>query len=388
MLISRWLAILLLWSLTATSRAVAQDDWQVTGLAVNAPSMAVGWWYRGGSPLTRGFNVDDAYFALYAIEVSPGLQYMVQLSVPPSLRHIRVCLYDRWPLQDGARRIELPNGPVVVPPHAVRFVYRWRVGISSRSNGSMLYLLVRCPRMPGRHSRRFPRIAVLTPSSPPNGLPGKGVTYLSGPRDLVLSAGTPAVSYLLRPAEPAQGSVIAPHWTPPGDLISNGRFRAGLKNWVPQDVNSTVSQLPSVDADGLRLPAGTSVRQQLDAAVGQSLSLVLWTDLRLIPAPHGGSNAPELVIALCYRDVHGDDHCRSDAHRIRFYPATGNADGDASPVRRVPADHWYHFQTDISGVKPAPARLDDIVLKALVGKGTVRIREIHLLLRGKDDAAH
>ncbi len=386
----RPLVVLLLWSLSAIAWAGAQQEWRVTALGINAPVAVGGWWYQGGSPLTRGLHVDGTYVALYAVDVFPGMQYTVQLSVPSSLQHIRAYLYDRWPLLAGARRVALPNGPLVVPPSAARFVYRWRVGIAARSSSNLLYLLLAYPRFPGRHSHWAPRIVVYAPPLLPGQNMGDGVTYLQGPRALVLSGSAPAVSYLLQPAEPVIQAAASPVWTPPGDLISNGNFRAGLKNWVPQIVSDAGRKAVNVDAGSLRLAPGGAVRQQLDADVAHAASLVLWTDLRLNTEPRSGTVAPALVIALCYHDVGGAAHCGNDARRIRFYPATAkattNADTGARSARRIPTGRWFHFQADIDTLKPAPARLDSIALIAAGKAGGAQVRDIHLILRGDDDA--
>ena len=146
----RPLVVLLLWSLSAIAWAGAQQEWRVTALGINAPVAVGGWWYQGGSPLTRGLHVDGTYVALYAVDVFPGMQYTVQLSVPSSLQHIRAYLYDRWPLLAGARRVALPNGPLVVPPSAARFVYRWRPGIAAPISRHPRDLVLACQGFPGR----------------------------------------------------------------------------------------------------------------------------------------------------------------------------------------------------------------------------------------------
>ncbi len=380
------MVVLLLWSLSAIASAGTQDDWRVMELGINAPVAVGGWWYRGGTPLARGLDVGGAYVALYAVEVLPGMQYTLQLSVPSSLQHIRAYLYDRWPLLAGARRVPLPNGPLVVAPGASRFVYRWRVGIAARSRSDLLYLLLRYPHAPARHSRWAPRIAVYAPPLLPGRSLGAGVTYLQGPRALVLSGDAPAVSYLLQPAEPIRQAAASPAWIPPGDLISNGHFRAGLKNWVPQVAGDSGRKAVTVDAGGLRLSPAAAVRQQLDADVAQASSLMLWTDLRLNIGSHGTTAAPALVIALCYHDARGVGHCGNNARRIRFYSTTAKARTDVWSERRIPAGRWFHFQADVDKLKPTPTKLDSVALIAEGTAGTVQVREIHLIERSDDNA--
>lgn len=385
--------LLVLWCLPLMGQAAPPGGWQVTELRLNTPTMG-GSWYPANSPLSRGLHVDSGYVGLYAVEVLPGLEYTVQLSVPHGLKRIRVFLYDRWPMLLKARAVQLPTGPVVVTPRSRRVTYRWRVGISARSTGSLLYVLVHYPRNPGHHRAYAPRLLVGSPPLGPQHQVGQGITYLQGPRQLVLYGDRAPVAYVFQPAAPASPRQPRPTWTVPGDLISNARFAGGLKNWVPVDSPSGSARGPDVDTAGLVLPAGAGVRQQLDADVTGARSLVLWADLRLDAQAGAGDalrhSSPGFSVDICYRDARDQRHCHEGAYEVNFYPGEpGSAD---SPLKDkgsgtgelVPSGRWVRYQTDLSELDPAPVRIESIALRADPGAGAARVREVHLILGSHD----
>lgn len=397
-------ALMLSTMLPAAWAGTPLDRWQVTELRMNVPAVG-GWWYASRSPLSRGLNIGGGYVAIYAAQVLPGLQYTLQLSTPTGLQRIEAYLYDRWPLLTGARRAALPSGPVVLTPHARRITYRWHVGISARSTGNLLYVLVRYPRNPARRRNLEPRILVSSPPLSPTHRVGHGVTYLQGPQDFVLSADTSVVSYVFHPGPVGGGAEVpSPGWAVPGDLISNGRFRSGLKNWVPVNEDDALNAQSQARAEpragGLHLPPDSAVRQQIDADVSHARSLVLWADVRLDAAAARGPLAgrgPSLGIDICYRDTQGGEHCGGKADRIEFYTRAahgttlgrpgGAASGDPGTLsaEHIAAGHWYRYQVDLVRLRPPPAHIDSITL--LGGHGahtTSTLREVHLIVRSED----
>ncbi|MEJ2346409.1 MAG: hypothetical protein P8090_13545 [Gammaproteobacteria bacterium] len=355
----------------------------MTQLPLNRPAVG-GWWYGAGSPLSRRLNVSSGYAALYAVQVLPGVQYTLQLSTPRSLQRVHASLYDRWPLLPGARRIALPSGPLVVPPRGHRLTYRWRFGVSARSTADLLYLVVEYPLDPGRRGPSSPYITVSSPPRSPLHSAARGVTYLQGPRDLVLVGQPAAVSYVFDPSAPPAASAPLSRWSVPGDLISNGNFDTGLKNWVPLDLNATGRDAAGVRDGILRLPPAAGVRQELDADVHGAGSLLLWVDLRLDGA--AAAIGPGLAIEVCYRDRGRRRHCGRQAQRLDFYDAAAPPDNAAAAGQRVPAGRWYRYQSQLLNLQPPPARIESIALFGGRGAGTARVRQIHLILRGRGHA--
>lgn len=385
-----WVGLLVCAPLAANT--VRAGGWRVTELRLNTPTME-GQWYASASPLARGLGIRAGYMALYTIEVLPGLQYTLQLRVPRAAERVRVYAYDRWPLSAGARRFALPSGPVTWPPRARRITYRWRIGISPRSTGTLLYLMVWFPRPWPAGPVTAPVLLVRSPPIVPTHRIGRGITYLDGPRDLLLSGESGAVSYTLLPAAPAVPVRSARVWTAPRDLVINGRFSAGLRGWVPRTGADGRGLEPTVGSQGLRLAPGTGVRSQLDADVARARALVLWADVRLGRATSGDGGRttgdPGLTIALCLRDEAGRRHCGRHSDRIEFFrQGKGNAATAAAAgrIRRlIPAGTWYRFQIDLAGGPSHPAHIDSIDLSAGTA-GTAWVREVHLIRGGTSDA--
>lgn len=356
--------------------------WQVTELRPNKPVVG-GVWYRTGSPLDRGLNDGSGYVALYAVEVVPGAQYTLQLKAPHSLSHIRAYVVDRWPGDAGARRNPLPTGPVVIAPHARRVTYRWRIGVSARSRGDVLYLLVRYPQDPGRRSSLAPRIVVFSPPISPMHAAGHGVTYLQGPSGLMLMDDATMTPSMGLAAMPDRFGADRRGRESSGDLVSNGLFTAGLKNWNPIHADRQGDVGPRVGADGLGLLPGTGVRQQLDADVGRDDALVLSADVRVDREPHAAAG-PAMTIAVCYRDELGHRHCGDQAYRSVFYAGRTPAGRDAHR-ETVPNGRWHRFRVDLMQVQPRPEHIESISLIGPARAGSARVREVHLLPEERDE---
>lgn len=384
------LFILLLCSVLAQASAGTQlDDWHVMKLRLNSPLVG-GRWYASTSPLSRGLGLSRGYVALYTASVIPGQLYTLQLSVPKKLKHVHVFLYDRWPLLTDTRQFPLPVGPVVIGLHARRITYRWQIGISSRSVSNLLYILVQYPREPKKRHAFAPRLELITPPVESIHTTGHGVTYLQGPRELMLFGSSPQTSYLLRPEVTSSYADAPSDRILPGDLISNGRFYSGLKSWVPVIVRKRSGNTPSVGRQGLHLPSGIGVRQQLDADVAEAHALLLWIDLRLT-SPEGERlslrNSPRLDIEVCYRDNRDRRHCGEQAKHFELYAGKRQkvlVREPSNSTRHQTAEHWRHYVFNLSLNKPLPKYIDSIILLNTGRRGAVWVRQIHLFSRSDD----
>lgn len=388
---SRLLPLLaVVWLLPAMTWAgPLSRHWRVTELWPNKPVVG-GVWYRTGSPLDRGLNVGTGYVALYVIEVVPGAQYTLQLKAPHSLQRIRAYVVDRWPGDTGARRMALPTGPAMIAPHARHVTYRWRIGVAARSPGNLLYLLVRYPRDPGRRLELAPKIIVFSPPISPMHDIGHGVTYLQGPGELMLSDDAMTAPAMLPAEMSGHFDDAQPGWPSSGDLVSNGRFAAGLKNWTPIHVGQQGAREPTVDSEGLRLLPDTGVSQQLDADVAHDDALVLRAYLRVERASGARDGHPGLTITVCYQDGLGRRHCGDNAYRSLFYVADmpEKASGASrSQEKMVPNGRWYRFKVNLMDVTPKPIHIESISLLGPAHAGRAQVREVHLLPE-EDDATH
>lgn len=374
-----------------TLAGVPADRWQVTKLQLNRPALARNW-YGSNSPLNRGLHIQRGYIAVYAVEVLSGLQYTLQVTALHHLQGIRAYLYDRWPLLPGAHQIALPNGPVVLTPHTKHITYRWRLGISAHSTGNMLYIVVRSPRNPGYRSRYELHVVLRSPPIAPHHILGHGITYLNGPRNFYLYGGAYPMSYALQPLDLPKSSQELSDAAGFIDLVSNGLFRQGMKNWLP-DGTAASDKMPSINAMGLRLPSNVGVGQELDADVEHADSVQLQIDFRLDPLADNNADSGKgsgLAIALCYRDRQGK-HCGANAHHILFH-LSGKGGGAVTKLdgknRSIAAAQWYRYQIDLMNIKPKPVRIDSISLLSCGSKGMASIREVHLFLRRSKHVMH
>jgi hypothetical protein len=197
---------------------------------------------------------------------------------------------------------------------------------------------------------------------------------------------------MLHPSGSVSHGVSTSAWKVPGDLISNGRFDAGLKNWVPQQADASGSDVPTVSIKGLRLTPGAGVRQQLDVDVVHARSLLLWADLRIdkiLAGKSAADNDPNIDIEVCYQDIQGGQHCGAQAHHIEFYAGNKGIPGDrksAGITQHIPVGQWYRYQIDLLDMKPTPAHIESIALHSAGSTDTAWVREIHLILRGGEHA--
>ena len=328
------------------------------------------------------------YLAVYAAEMEPGQNYDLGLRLQADLNtRVRVAIFDRSPWAPGARRYDLPMGPVIRTA-SPEVEYRWHVGVSPHSEGRTMFITIEAvPGTPGQWCGVWYAIYLArAPRSPMNTL-GRGITYLEGPRDLVLPGRREgSSSYMMAAPDPlAAGSgPSGPGWSP--SLIGNGDFRRGLQGWtlIPED-DPAVTGRVVVDENGLiiRGDGGASqvgVRQVLQRRVMPGRPLMLRVVVRLdrfAPAADAGNTAP-LVISLCYLDGKDEEHCGERAYRRRFFADAAAADG--MDVVRIPYGVWFEFEDDLGRTTPGPVV---ITSASITGGGiagvTARIRDIRLL---------
>lgn len=364
---------------------LAAGRWQIPELPLNRSDVAKEW-HDSTSWLNRKLRIKHGFIVAYAVEVRPGIQYTLQVTVPHHLQGVRAFLYDRWPLLASARQIELPTGPVMLTPHMKQITYRWRLGVSAHSTGNMLYVVVSSPRDPGKRRGLLPRIELRSPPISPHHHIGRGITYLSGPQNLVLADDSTSVSNRLTPILSARHERVSADVTTINDLVSNGQFRAGLKNWVPVGA-ALPDKTPSVNAKVLRLPPASGVDQELDADVSDADSLLLQVALRLDPDTdnaHDPVKGPGFAIKLCYRDQQGKAYCGASAYCIAFrmLHATATTTTHACAVIKYPsAGKWYRYQLDLMKMKPLPVHIESLSLLASQRHGTVLVRGVHMFSR-------
>lgn len=344
----------------------------------------------GPLPWARALPFAGGYHAVYTVEVWPGVGYTLGLVCPATLRRVQVYLYDRWPLAPGARRVDLPMGPLVAT-HPQRHEYRWQLGISPRSTDTLMYVVVVAE--PGARATAAPRHAIYLSSPPlvPGATLEQGVTYLQGPSDFVLAGGPPRVAYVVeRPAAPAPTLASLPL---PGDLIRNARFAQGLNDWQPHRDYDTAQPVQSVSLhpEGLRIAAAEGnaregVLQRLEANVANAEALTLRADVRVTRQSEAGTGADgrraPIAIGICYEDVRGAEHCRERMYWKGFYSLAPSEAGGGANGQKVPPGQWYRFIADLAQLDPKP-RI--IKLISLEGAGLPEregwVREVHLIKR-------
>lgn len=267
---------------------------------------------------TRGFRYSGSYSLVYLVNILPG-EYSVVMSYPVGTVNLTpaVSIFDRWPYDSQARRFDLPMGPTV-RSKPKKIEYRWHVGISPKSTSTLLYISVEVPAG-GYGSAAFPHsVSIISPPSMPVNTLDRGVTFLTGPTDLVLASGQEAVSYVVERPEQAFDTSALPVLPIPGDLVKNGSFKDGLNGWLPQrdriasqDVVSFSLQDKALRITGASGKVREGVMQKINADVTGAASLILRADVKVIEQTLGGtgtdgSDAP-VALAVGYRDAAGKE---------------------------------------------------------------------------------
>ena len=326
----------------------------------------------------------DAYGVVYVADVAPGQHYDLglRLRAGPNTR-LRVAVFDRPPSAPGARRYDLPLGPVVrTASPAVE--YRWHLGISPHSKGRRLFITLSVAAgTPGQGHGVWHAIYLAPAPRPPMDSFGRGITYLAGPRALVLAAGGDGSPWAAR--DPCAVLTPAPGPCGPPNLVHNGDFRLGLAGWalIPGEKGSGAGRVV-VDGGGLVIRGAdggpqVGVTQILPRRVVASRPLLLGLVLRL--DGDGAAGAPAglapLQVSVCYLDREDKAHCGERAYRRVF--VMGKADGGGAAAVRVPRGVWYEFEEDLHR---AAEGLTVVTSLSITGGGaagvTARVRDVWL----------
>ncbi len=371
------------------------DGWRIARLPFN------GTWYEGqaiyrvASILERSGVFGQGYYAIYAAEGWPGADYSFGLRYAADLNmKVRVAIFDRWPFEPDARRYDLPMGPVL-RNRGDMVHYRWRFGISSRSPGDQFFILIEA-RTTGRHRRNGVfrhRVSLVSPAVESKKLFGRGVTYLEGPRDMMLASLDVPQSYgfeWLEPTPVGDGLPSDPDGCTriPGDLIRNGDFCSGLLHW--ENSGTDAGSGIAVSDDGLRLFSRkgnirSGLTQRIYADVGRAETLLLRADLRITREQRmvdGCRPVGPVVVSVCYEDARGDVHC-ADSTLWRAWTTLGQEDDDCSARRRIPKNRWFRFSENLMQLDPRPRIIRSVTVGGSGhGERDATIREVHLIERG------
>lgn len=347
--------------------------------------------FMSTSPLDRGFRYPDGAHHLYAIPVRPGDLYSLCLMFPAFRPGVAVTLFDRWPWAPGARWAHLPfpalngsTGP---------FELYWRFGISRRSPGAFVYVVVETSSPLDRDRHLLPHTIFINSPAVQRSA-GSDVHFMEGPREF-LAVGS---DYSGQPAgggAPLGGaeSPEAGQWIPPellnrplpGDLLRNGRFQQGLAHWEP---SASASALVAVTDEGLRLFSGKArgkvrVVQTLSEEVRGASALFLRMRVKVSKQTSPASDREVPVsVSVCYEDVDGVLRCGKKAFRHGFYtlePAEGESPAEA---QKVAPGLWVDYVTDLTDLEPRPAIIKSV---AIEGAGWPEwegwVQQAHLLKR-------
>lgn len=342
----------------------------------------------------RGFRYSGSYSLVYLVNILPG-EYSVVLSYPVGTLNLApaVSIFDRWPYASQARRFDLPMGPTVrTMPKKIE--YRWHVGISPKSTSTLLYISVEVPAG-GYGSTAFPHsLSIMTPPSMSANTLDRGVTFLTGPTELVLTSQQGAVSYVVERPDQAFDATALPVLPIPGDLVKNGSFKDGLNSWLPhrdriasQDVTSFSLHDNALKITGSSGKGREGVMQKIGADVKGMATLILRADIKVTEQTLGGtglngSDAP-IAIAIGYRDAAGKEVSKDLLFWKGFYALSPEEPNKAKAGQKVPKGSWYRCIFDLMQLDPKPAT---ILFISLEGSGWPAregwIREVHLIKSG------
>ncbi len=350
-----------------------------------------------GSPLQRGFYFGHGFHAVYLTRALPGRQYTLGFRYAANWRkRVEVMLFDRWPFSPGAQQFDLPHGPTL-RGRFDQVELRWHLSISPESTGTLLYIMVEASDAIPERYEGFPHDLFLAwPPIESRNQIGHGVTYLQGPENILLAEQAPGAPLLLSAIGTRQpGPVSLPAWEPPGDLIINGAFTAGLQHWSPiQAIHRSKRHVEaiSVGRDGLVLRGGkgeskSEVQQQLEVNVRGSTRLMLQARVKIIRQTEPGlgksGDVSPLAISVCYDDIKGRPHCGKDAYTHRFYSLKPNSRKSLRNGQWIPRGEWYWFRADLMRLSPRPVRIRSITINGSGrSKWQSQVREIHLIRHG------
>jgi len=371
----------------------AVAGWRIIRLPFN------GAWYEGlavyrvAAVLERaGFG--RGYYAVYAADAWPGADYSFGLRYAGDLNvQVQVALFDRWPFDPRARRYDLPLGPVLRRQDGW-IDYRWRFSVAPDSPGDQLFILVEA-RTLGRH---WPgggfrhRVSLVAPALDPKNLPGQGVTYLQGPRDLVLAQpGEPLYGFEWMDPRPVGDDPPLGRdgcGQPPGDLIRNGDFCSGVQHWETTGPDSGAGI--AVGAHGLRLfgrkeGVRSGLNQRLYVDVSGAETLLLRADLRIAreeKTAAGCRPVAPVVVSVCYEDEKRQAHC-GPTSLWRAWTIFEQENDGCDARKTVARNRWFRYVEDLMQLRPRPRIIRSITVEgAGTGERDATVREIHLIDRG------
>jgi len=341
-----------------------------------------------------GFRYASSYSLIYLFNAVPGA-YSLVFSYPAGDVNLKpmISLFDRWPYDPLAKRYDLPMGPIITT-NRKKIEYRWNMGISPASTGSLLYIAVEVPT--GAHgSNIFPHDIYITgPPSSPMFTREDGITFLSGPNNLVLANGRESVSYAVDKTEPPFDANALPAIPIPGDLVRNGSFRNGLNHWAPHRDRTAAENVQSISlADRiLKIKASQGntregVMQDIHEDVTGASSLLLMADVLVKEQTRGGlgpdgRDAP-IAIAVAYKVASGKEDTRKLFFWKGFYALPSEDLEKDSGGQMVPGGQWYRTTFDLMQLEPKPAT---ILFVSLEGSGWPAregwIRDVHLIKSG------
>jgi hypothetical protein len=329
------------------------------------------------------------------VNTFPG-QYSLYFSYPAGDINLMpaVSLFDRWPYDPFARRYELPMGPRVVN-NRNHIEYRWNMSISQLSTSYLLYIAVEVPAGVN-NSIYFPHdIFVSTPASSPMHTLEKGITYLQGPVNMVLSReGQAELSYAVDKAEQGFDTGILPAMPIKGDLLKNGSFKDGLNYWVPHRDRRKADNVKTFSlSEGIlkirseKENTREGIMQEINADVKDAASVVLMADVMVKEQTEAGlgSNGSDAPIAIIvgYKDTEGEEDSKTIEFYKGFYSLKPEDEGKKQDGQYVQKDQWYRNIFDLMQLDPRPVSIQYI---ALEGSGWPAregwIRDVHLIKSG------
>jgi hypothetical protein len=361
---------------------------------------ASGKWYEGqrllraDTPLRRASSLGGGRSAIYIADLEPGQSYTLGLRYPADSKFDpAVSLFDRWPMDPQSKRHKLPMGPVVrTDPEWTE--YRWRLGVSGRSQGNLAFVAVQGSSRTAVSAGPFRHyIYLVTPAVQPKNSFGTGATYLAGPSDLFLPRSTGPVQYIVE--YPYAGYRPADHGDynrkTNGNLIFNGKFRQGLQGWEMfsrKGIEAAADHV-ATGADGLRIfssgePLLAGVEQAIQRDVQTAGSLVLGMELRIGSSARiiNGNPGSPAELSVCYLDTEGGDRCGDDAYRILFTTERQNRPGDGTV--RVNKGQWFSFEDELMDLDPRPQMIKSVSISGGRIKGKdAWIRQVYLIERGE-----
>jgi hypothetical protein len=342
-----------------------------------------------------GFHYANSCSLIYLVNIFPG-SYSLNFSYPAGDINLNpvVSLYDRWPYDPMVRRYELPMGPKVTY-NRNQIKYRWNINISRFSNSSLLYITVEVPSRVNSQVY-FPHdITISTQSLSPMHTLEKGITFLQGPTDLVLTGSVQAsYSYAVDRADQSFDTGMLPAMPIKGDLVKNGAFKDGLNYWQPHRNRIVADNVKTFSlSDGiLKIKASNEsdregLMQDINLDVTGAASVVLMADVMVKEQTLGGlgpygRDAP-IAIAIGYKDASGEEKSRSLVFYKGFYCLKPENADEKIDGQEVLKDQWYRNIFDLMQLEPKPVFIQYISLE---GSGwPVRegwIRDVHLIKSG------